>query len=186
MKLPLPPMIPPMFRKSKWIAWLFAGLLVSSCDKDYQALMRDEVWVPVYLEQAQAQVIESQEPRAPKVGGKIYAWQDYLFQLEPNLGIHVYQLVDQKPQPRQFIQVYGAQEISIRDAYLYTNNHNDVVSLAIADLGAVKEVGRVKNVFTLNHGALPPERGYFECVDPERGIVIGWEKKNNKRVKCKY
>lgn len=165
---------------------LAATIVMTSCIKKIEEPLREEAWVPIYENPAVLGVIKNSEVRAPIVGGKIYAWEGYLFQLEPNKGIHVYQLVDQKAEPYSFIQVYGAQEISIRNNVLYTNNYNDIVSIDVSDLQNVAEVGRVENVFEIAETMLPPEQGYFQCVDPEKGNVIGWELQKNIHVKCRY
>ena len=157
---------------------------IFSCNRG--APIQGTVWVPKYLDRSAAREILSKPPQAVVNGGKIYAWQNLVFQLEPNAGIHVYKLVNKTPQPYKFIQVYGAQEISIRGNYLYTNNFSDIVTLDISDLNAVQEKSRVPNTFSLGTSNLPPQQGYFQCVDTTKGIVVGWEKKNNIEATCKY
>ena len=161
-------------------------LLLMGCIKEMKEPIREEAWFPIYESVTKTKEIKSVAARQPQFGGKIYAWEDYLFQLEPNQGIHIYQLKDKKINPYGFIQVYGAQEIAIRNRVLYTNNFNDIISLDIQDLKNVSVLGRVENVFEIKESALPPEMGYFECVDPNKGRVVGWELKKNVNVKCRY
>lgn len=157
-----------------------------SCTKDFDVPIREEAWVPVYIEPEDAKAIKTLETRQPNTGGKIYAWREYLFQLEPNQGIHVYILEGKVPKPLQFIQVYGAQEIAIRNNILYTNNFNDIVSLDITNLRDITVKSRVSQVFDIGQSSLPPENGYFQCVDPKKGIVVSWELKTNVAAKCRY
>ena len=159
-----------------------AGLF--SCNRS--APIQGTVWVPKYLSKSEARNIQSKPPQTVSSGGKIYAWQDFIFQLESNAGIHIYKLVDKKPQPYKFIQVYGAQEISIRGHYLYTNNFADIVTLDISDLNNLQVKSRIENTFSLGNSTLPPQQGFFQCVDTTKGIVVGWEKKNNIEATCKY
>ncbi len=42
------------------------------------------------------------------------------------------------------------------------------------------------NAFTLNTFDLPPAKGYFQCVDSTKGIVVGWEKQHNVDANCIY
>ena len=165
---------------------LLCLVAIQACKRDFDVPIRDEVWVPVYMQPDKLQEIKTLPARQPKTGGKIYVLQQYLFQLEPNQGIHVYVLQYKTPKPLGFIQVYGAQEIAIRNGILYTNNFDDIVALDLTDIQDVQVKGRVAKVFDIKQSLLPPEEGYFECVDPEKGIVIDWELKKNIRAKCKY
>jgi len=165
-------------------------LIVSSqllcCSKEKAPALRDEVWVPQYIEASKIKEIKSIGVQETQHGGKIYAWNTYLFQLEPLKGIHIYEIKNNKPVPHSFIQVYGAQEISIRNGVLYTNNFKDMVSLDLSTINNVKEISRIKEVFHTAQTNLPPEHGYFECVDSRKGIVIGWERKQHIHATCKY
>lgn len=162
------------------------ALMLGAVSCDRIAPKQNGVWVPTYIEKTQAEVIKSLPAKPIITGGKIYAWGTYLFQVEPSAGIHVYKLVNKKPEPFKFIQVYGAQEIAIKDGYLYTNNHADMVSLDISNLDNVRVVSRIRKAFSPGESNLPPDRGYFQCVDTSKGIVTGWEKKDNIEATCKY
>lgn len=176
----------PKIRHPKPVYPLLLLVFALSCKENFEVPIQEKAWVPVYRSVENSAEIATLEPRTPVSGGKIYAYGKYLFQLEPNLGIHVYELVDKRPTPLRFIQVYGAQEIAVRNGVLYTNNDKDIVSLTLTESGEARLAGRVKNVFSVTEAAVPPESGYFECVDPEKGIVVGWELKENVRAKCKF
>jgi hypothetical protein len=67
--------------------------------------------------------------------GKIYLYQDYLLIVDKYRGIHVFDNTDQQnPMRIAFLPVIGATEMSIRDAYLYTNSFMDLLSIKLEDV----------------------------------------------------
>jgi hypothetical protein len=47
-------------------------------------------------------------------------------------------------------------------------------------------VNRIENAFPQINQEYPPFTGvYFECVDPSKGVVIGWEEKQIDQPKCR-
>lgn len=144
-------------------------------------------WAPVYNTDQSATIIRSEDPREIVKGGKIYLKNDTLYQVEVGKGVHLID-ISQPSAPRklQFIAVLGAQEMAIKDNYLYTNNMNDLVVVDIRNLGNVKLADRISNVFHLVDKNYPPASGYYECVDPNKGDVIGWEQKVLNYPQCQY
>lgn len=112
--------------------------------------------------------------------GNIYAYQHYIFQIDPGMGIHVIDNTIPSAAARiGFIQVKGCSQISIKDDKLYTNSYDDLVVLDFSNLAGVQEYSRLKGVFTeYRYGspiASPPASGYYEC--PAYGsFVTGWTK----------
>ena len=146
-----------------------------------------EGWAPIYQSSGQTMDIKSTGPLPVATAGKIYVRGNVLFQVEPLMGIHLFDITDaEHPFNYSFIQIPGAQEISIKQNMLYSNNYNDLVIIDISDLENVKLVKRLENSFNLENLDLPPMSGYFECVDPSKGKVIGWEKKTLISPKCKF
>ena len=171
---------------TKAVPGMLVAVLLSACNPDNTP---QEVigWAPVY-ESATADVrIKAEDPRAIVNGGKIYAMNTMLYQVEDGLGIHVIDLSDPaQPKKMAFITLDGAHEIAIKGQYLYSNNYNDLVVIDIRDINNVQMVKRMKNMFRFTNNALPPERGYFECVDPDKGTVVDWKKTTLYSPKCKY
>lgn len=169
--------------------YLFAaailGVVVSACNGNKDFPIQDKVWVPVYSPKADIHKISVLGPKVLEQAGKIYAYDNYLFQLEPGKGIHIYKITDKIPETIQFIQVFGAEEMAIRDNILYTNNYDDLVSIDISNPDNIGLLGRAPNVFQ-HSGTRPPESGYFQCVDTTKGIVTGWELQENVPANCKY
>ena len=164
-------------------------LLFTACDQNGAGPVPKEAdgWAPVYSTNTEALTISSADPKTIEKGGKIYLKNDTLYQVEVGKGIHVLD-ISQPSNPRklQFITVLGAQEMAIKDNYLYTNNMNDLVVVDIRKLSDVKLADRIANVFHMIDKNYPPGNGYYECVDPNKGEVIGWEQKVLNYPKCQH
>ena len=57
-----------------------------------------------------------------------------------------------------------------------------MVVLDISDPTNVTVSKRVKNAF--HQQDFPPLGGYFECVDPSKGVVISWERTTLENPQC--
>ena len=65
----------------------------------------------------------------------------------------------------------------------YTCNNCDlVVVVDITNPASPDYVNRIEDVFPLQQ--FPDEFGAFECVDPSKGIVVGWEKTTLSNPEC--
>jgi hypothetical protein len=175
-----------MIQKLKWgFAALALITSIAACTTD-DSPSSVVGWKPIYEDDAHARPIKFAEPRATQKGGKIYVMGTTLYQVESGKGIHVLSFNNpSNPQKLAFIEVPGAQEISIKGSYLYTNNYNDLVVLDIAELTDVKVIKRMKDLFTFTTMDTPPLPGYFECVDPSKGRVVDWEQTTIYSPKCK-
>ncbi len=160
-------------------------LAFASCnDRQNQEVMG---YAPVYHTDSARSKVSTIAPQPIVEAGKIYVRENTLFQVENGQGIHVLD-ISQPDQPEKlaFIVVEGAQELSIIDNILYTNSYNDLLVIDISDLHQAVLLNRVANTFKLQQHDRPPESGYFECPDPEKGTVIGWQKKMLQSPRCKY
>jgi len=104
-------------------------------------------------------------------------------------GIHVVDNTDPKnPIKLNFIQIPGNTDFTIRSGYLYANHGSDfkafVFGLEASSLSLefqLEETCVLSDFFTGGEdsatlGSFPPNyNGFFECVDPAKGIVINWE-----------
>jgi hypothetical protein len=158
-----------------------------ACVQDRNRSGQTMGYVPVYLPAATSHQISSGAPVATKNAGKIYAYQNYLFQVEQGQGIHIIDnSVPQQATKVAFINVPGCSEIAIKSNHLYTNNVNDLVVLSLANITAPALVSRQQGAFPQLENNYPPQTGvFFECVDPAKGIVIGWEQKMLSDPKCR-
>jgi len=143
-------------------------------------------YAPVYVTRQEAEVsVEAVRPTVHP--GKIYAYGSYLFQVEQNQGIHIIDNTNpQQAHKISFLKLAAASELAIKDAHLYTNNLSDLVVFDLSDISSPRLVNRIKDAFPPISQEYPPYTGvYFECVDPSRGIVVGWEQKEIDHPKCR-
>lgn|SRR5690606_13431018 len=173
-------------KKIIYLLYSFSILLTySSCNPDRVGEVSG--YAPVYASDSNNLSIRTLGPQPIINAGKIYVKGSTLYQVENGQGIHVINISDPAhPEKMAFIEVNGAQEISIQDNFLYTNSFNDLLILSINNLQDVQVANRVANTFTLQESNRPPEPGYFECPDPNKGTVIGWKKTILQSPRCKY
>jgi hypothetical protein len=173
----------------KYLLLLTISALLISCwkyrngtDGGYNT-QQNKVWgyKPVYGTEPEAKNILYTSGAKPVIsGGNIYAYQDYIFQMESGLGIHVIDNSNPSVAVRiGFITVKGCSQISIKDGKIYTNSYDDLVVLGFSNFNTVAETSRLKGVFTeYRYGsplALPPASGYYECPAYDK-FVTGWVK----------
>jgi len=174
------------------IAAIFSSLFYS-CNIDIgdtKPPAETQGYIPVYASPVSAKKISAGPPRATMNGGKIYTTGNLLFQVEKDSGIHVINYADPaNPQKLGFIRSVLCKELSVKNGFGYTNNISDLVVIDINSINNVKEISRVENVFpdlALQYPAKSNqwETIYFECPDPSKGIITGWELKQIKNPKC--
>lgn len=164
-------------------------LFLSSCDP-FGARISDsgfQGYAPVYASRTTVNTITNEAARATTHPGKIYAYGAYVFQVEQYEGIHIIDNSNQAQAKKiAFLKVPMATEISIKSGYLYTNNLNDLVVFNLANPTQPQLVNRVKDAFPVIEQEFPPVTNtYFECPDPAKGIVVGWEQKQLTNPKCR-
>lgn len=134
---------------------------------------------PLYATESEAKKITYiDSPFAATNKGNIYAFRNYIFQVDPGFGIHVFDNSDpSKAHKVGFISVKGCAQISIKDNKIYTNSYDDLVVLDFSDVTNIHEYSRMKGVFAEymyeSPIAQPPNSGYYECPN-YRGFVVGW------------
>jgi hypothetical protein len=144
-------------------------------------------YAPVYATNQAATSVSNEAIRSTTHPGKIYAYGNYLFQVEQNEGIHIIDNSNQQQAKKiSFLKIPGSSEIAIRNNYLYTNNLNDLVVFDLSNLSSPQLVNRLENAFPQFSQSYPPFSGvYFECPDPSKGVVIAWEQKSLSSAKCR-
>ncbi|HEX6333344.1 MAG TPA: hypothetical protein VFZ78_03895 [Flavisolibacter sp.] len=142
---------------------------------------------PVYADLLAVTQTGVEASRPTTVPGKIYAYGDYLFQVEQNEGIHI--IDNSNPQQAHkisFLKVPLCTEISIKSGFLYTNNVNDLVVFNLNNIQSPQLVHRLADAFPVIDQTYPPAQNtYFTCPDPSKGVVVGWEKKIIHQPKCR-
>lgn len=92
--------------------------------------------------------VATEAPQALKNTGKIYVKDNFLFINELKKGIHIIDNTNpSSPQVVSFLKIPGVVDMAVKDNILYADSYMDVVALDITNPKAIKEVGRVNEVF---------------------------------------
>lgn len=144
-------------------------------------------YVPVYASRESINDVGIASPKATTNGGKIYAYQNFLFQVEQFEGIHIIDNSNPKSAKKiGFLKVPLSSEIAIKSGYLYTNHADDLVVFSLADISNPQLVKRLEGAFPQIDQTHPPfSNTYFECADPSKGFVVRWEQKLMNIPKCR-
>ncbi len=156
-----------------------------SCNRPQPVSGNITGWAPIYSNDPGLRKVVSDTPHPVIQAGNIYVKDHFIYQVEVDSGIHITDISDPgDPMQIAFIKAAGSTELAIQGHYLYTNNGNDIVVVDIADPHHVQEVSRIPHGFGMGSGMFPPGHGYFECVDPSKGTVTGWEQKELNNPRC--
>lgn len=142
---------------------------------------------PIYISDDSWKMITFNATTPPLVNlGKFYYKDDYLYVTQRDAGIHIIDNSNpQNPVPVQFIEIKGATDIAIKGDILYVDNLSDLVAINIADFSNMYVEKRVEDLYPLSEQLFPENySGYFECVDSEKGIVVGWEEATLENPTC--
>ena len=144
---------------------------------------------PVYIAEAE-NVVEVQDAIGFENLGKIVYANPYLLINERFKGIHI---VDNSnpsdPVKIAFLKIPGNTDFTLKGQYLYANHGSDLKTFLIngneanfeIDLPSLEETQIISDLFSTEENnqisaLFPPDyQGFFECVDPDKGIVVGWE-----------
>lgn len=171
-----------IMKKTKLIAALFFGALVMiSCDKQ-----KDEVvdgWKPIYSSTENTSSVEVSATAPIENPGRIYLYEDLLMVNEQSKGVHIYDNSNvNSPVELSFVAIPGNMDFSVNSGFMYADNITDMVVIDINNPSDPQFVRRIPEVFPVQQ--FPDEFGPFECVDPEKGTVVGWEKARLVNPKC--
>ncbi len=159
-------------------------ITATSCQKENDFIVKG--YKPVYktMEDIRAISIHSNRPLVDP--GKIYIYEEKIFILEKDAGIHIYDNSNPfNPIGEHFISVPMITDIAIKEDILYANNGSDFVAIDITSLPNIEIVYRMKNIFSIpEHLQHPNKDCWFECVDTEKGIVVDWIETELTNPKC--
>ena len=172
-----------MFVKLKKFSW-FIIVALFGC---YEVPSPDDTIVQGYLpvygskERSEIKLVSAQAVKNP---GKIYIYGQFLLINEVNEGIHIFDNINPaEPRSIGFIRMLGNIDMAIRDGVLYADHMGDLVALQIKDFGSIQTTGRLP-LSGWMLGVPPPRQSSFECVDPEKGLVVAWRKAELKNPDC--
>lgn len=163
----------------KLLSYLSLALLASSCfkfDSPPEFPITSEGYRPIYANADEIDKVVITTPQPLKSPGKIYIKDQFLFVNEIGRGVHIFDNKDPKnPKKIAFLQIPSNVDIAIRGDILYADNLKDLISINISKPSEAKLVHRLKDVFE-SQDYPPVTNVRFECVDSNKGVVIGWEK----------
>lgn len=160
---------------------LIGAVALSSCKKK-EDNSKVEGWKPIYSTTQNSEV-ETKASQPLQNPGRIYVYENLLLVNEKAKGIHIYDNSNtNSPMELSFISIPGNLDFSVNDGKLYADNINDMVIVDISNPTAPTYVNRIEDIFPTQQ--FPDEFGAFECVDPSKGQVVGWEKAMLVNPKC--
>ena len=160
---------------------LTAALCVSSCmDKYTEELMMN---FPVYMDYTTLRSsVQPAQARNLVQPGKICFQDHYLLIVEYHEGIHVIDVSQPaNPQNKVFIEVPGCIDIAVNGNTLYADSYVDLVIIDLSDINHPKETNRLQDAFPYTVPAAENEKLPYAEVEQEKGVVISWEAKLEKR-----
>jgi hypothetical protein len=167
----------------KVFAFSVTGMLFMMCDPIGPQFPAGEVqgYRPIYASSNDLSITFT-TARQLQNPGKIYVYGDYLLINEKSKGIHFYDNANPaSPKALGFLKMEGNIDMAVKNNVLYADHIGSLVALNIADMDHIVELSRFK---TWSNN-LPPDEGmYFECVDPSKGDVVGWEMATLKNPEC--
>lgn len=143
-----------------------------NCEKEDVGLL-DQVSVIVPVVKSKTAVrnsISIEGARATNSDGKIYVYEDLLFYIAQNSGIHIFDNSDPvSPQNLSFINLEGVNDISIKNNILYADNYTDLVVFDISNLSNIQLVNTEEDMLVF-YASWPDEGQYasnFYLTDPD-------------------
>ncbi len=141
-------------------------------------------------------LIYSTTARPVKTSGKIYLFQKYLFVGEPGEGVHVFDNSNPNmPAMLCFINIPYNYDIAVKDSILYADTYFGIVAINIAHLPDIKVLQHIRGSvetpplpgrrsFTGWAGQSSSSKIYFECIEPNKGIIVSWLPDTLIKPKC--
>lgn len=167
------------------ICLLLSGCFIGACTEDFEPDFEQESVMgfrPIYAQEDAQLGMES--ARAIEKAGKIYSYQSLLFVNEVGKGVHIFDNSDPRnPVNLHFLSIPGNNDVAIKGGIMYADSYNDLLALEITT-DTVRLVKRLENIMGFSDEYPFENNAYFECVDPEKGKVVGWERAELNQPKC--
>jgi hypothetical protein len=162
-------------KNAKKTAAIFCSmLLLMACGKNNEDKVV-EGYKPIYADGADLKKVTVASSAALENPGRVYVYGDYLLINDQSKGVHIYDNSNPaSPIEVSFVGIPGNLDFSVSNGMLYADNITDMVIVDISSPANPNYVNRLEDVFPLQQ--FPDEFGAFECVDPAKGVVVGWEK----------
>ncbi len=141
---------------------------------------------PIYGE-LEIESIRSVAPQPIGELGNFVVYGDYLLVIENFKGVHVLDNADpSNPTAIAFWEIITASQLTINNSTLFVDFGSALVSIDISDVHNIKVLDVVSNFSNFSLDRFSPEDyfGSFECYDPTKGTLIGWEEVEIFDPKC--
>lgn len=170
-----------MKKRKLFVALLCSSIVFLSCDKQQDEVV--EGWRPIYSTGENNNTVEMSAGEPLQNPGRIYVYEELLLVNEKSRGIHIYDNSNNSsPIEVSFISIPGNMDFSIKNGIMYADNVTDLVVIDIHNPADPQYLNRIENVFPVQQ--FPDEFGAFECVDPSKGTVVGWERAQLRNPEC--
>ena len=161
--------------------------LTISCEPEARADLIVTGLRPVYAASDAWQRVSLEGPREIQHLGKLAMKDAMLFVNERNAGIHIINNADSvNPVPIGFLNIPGNTDFDFKGDVLYADNYVDLVVMQVHPDWSFTITERIKDLYRSGVPAYPEGyRGYFECADPSRGVVVDWMETELINPKCR-
>ena len=141
---------------------------------------------PLYVSIEASQAIFSGPPQVQRQGTGFVTAGTRLYVVEFLTGVHVIDNTNPaNPRVLAFINIPGVTTITASRDRLYADNYRDLVTIDITDPANVRVVDRDPDLYPAPINFPQGHIGFFECYDPSRGLLLGWEQANLERPECR-
>jgi len=167
-------------------AFLFLGVFLFGCRPDPIILPEKTVGMAPIYSDIQDIRVRTDPPMEFINLDKILAQGDFIFILDLGLGVHVIDNSDpNNPMTVYFWQITNCTDFTISENTLFARVGSALLSVNISDFSSIELTTVLEDVIESQNLLAPPDYiGFFECVDPSRGFVIGWIEMALERPEC--
>lgn len=176
----------------KYILFIFAMVfLISGCLEEPTVNVDNipeevEGMQPIYFQADEWKSFSVSGPEPVKNLGKIYYKDQHIYVIERNKGIHIIDNTNPaNPIHIKFINLKNCNDVAIKGNILYADNYTDLLSIDITDFDNIQLVNRLPNLYPEPLTYPDNYSGYFECYDPTKGQLGGWELATLTRPQCR-
>ena len=155
--------------KSKILPLVLVAIMclqLTNCNTDdVSNKLFDPVAVTVPVIKSKSEIRNSIQVKAAQPtnsDGKIYVYNDLLFYIAQNSGIHIFNNQNpENPQNIIFIQLEGVHDISVKNDILYADNFMDLVVFDISNVSDIQLVN-VEEDMLLYYATFPEDSLYYQ------------------------
>ncbi|WP_460219122.1 LVIVD repeat-containing protein [Psychroserpens sp. MEBiC05023] len=151
------------------IVFVCLQLINCNSDNDFDALV-DPVSVTIPVIKSKSEIrnsIEISAARSTNSDGKIYVYEDLLFYIAQNSGIHIFNNENpENPINMSFIELEGVHDISIKNGILYADNFMDLVVFDISNLSSIQLVNIEEDMLSYYAGFPEDILYYHSGINP--------------------